>query len=319
LVAREVLRALEPAALELSLRAIQDVERERQRLHDQWRLKLERGRHEAERAERQYHSVEPENRLVARTLEARWEEALKQQRQVEEDYHRFPAKLPATLSAADRERIRELSQSVATLWHAAGTSVQDRKQIIRCLVERVVVVADRASELNEVTIVWQGGLTTQHQVARPVGSYEQLRDYRRLRERVTELHGEGLHLAAIAAKLNEEGFVPPRRRGVFTESGVGTLMRDLGLVGELFRDHLLEKDEWWIPDLARQLGVIPQKIHYWVKQGWIHARRTPSGKHLIVWADQEERRRLKRLAKHKSSWIATRYPDLVIPKERPER
>ena len=69
-------------------------------------------------------------------------------------------------------------------------------------------------------------------------------------------------------------------------------MRDLGLVGELFRDDLVEKDEWWIPDLARELGVIPQKIHYWVKQGWVHSRRTPSGKHLIVWADKDELRRI---------------------------
>ena len=107
LVAREVLRALEPAALDLSLRAIENVEQERKRLHDQWRQTLERARQEVERAERQYHAVEPENRLVARTLEARWEEALKKQRQVEEEYHRFLAKLPATLErAADRERIR---------------------------------------------------------------------------------------------------------------------------------------------------------------------------------------------------------------------
>ena len=52
------------------------------------------------------------------------------------------------------------------------------------------------------------------------------------------------------------------------------------------------EDEWWIPDLARKLGVIPQKVHYWVKQGWVHSRRTPSGKHLIVWADKDEIRRL---------------------------
>jgi len=317
LVAREVLRALEPAALELSLRAIENIEQERKRLHDQWRLKLERVRYEAERAERQYHAVEPENRLVARTLEVRWEEALKQQRQVEEDYHRFLAKLPATLGAADRERIRELSSSVPKLWQAPQTSAQDRKQIIRCLVERVIVVTDRASDQNEVTIVWQGGLTTQHQIARPVGRYEQLKDYRRLTERMGELHRAGLHLGAIADQLNDEGFVPPRRRGKFTEAGIGTLLRDLGLVGELFRDDLLEKDEWWIPDLARQLRVIPQKIHYWIQQGWIHARRTPSGKHLIVWADKQEKHRLERLAKHKNSWIAARYPDLVIPRERP--
>src|SRR4051794_1332914 len=198
LVAREVLRALEPAALELSLRAIEDVERERNRLHDQWRQTLERARQDVARAERQYQAVEPENRLVARTLEARWEEALKAQRQAEEEYDRFLWKLPATLSVADRQRVQSLSESVATLWGAPGTSTVDRKQVIRCVVERVIVVADKSTELNEVTIVWAGGVTTQHQVARPVGKYEQLKDYRLLTERVTRLHGQGLHLAQIA-------------------------------------------------------------------------------------------------------------------------
>jgi len=126
--------------------------------------------------------VEPENRLVARTLEARWEDALKKQRQAEEDYHRFLTRLPATLSGADRKRIQSLSNSVVALWHAPGTSALDRKQIVRCVVERVTVVADKATELNEVTIVWLGGGTTQHRVARPVGSYEQLKDFRRLTE-----------------------------------------------------------------------------------------------------------------------------------------
>jgi DNA invertase Pin-like site-specific DNA recombinase len=317
LVAREVLRALEPAALDLSLRAIENVEQERKRLHDQWRQALERAGQEVARAERQYQAVEPENRLVARTLEARWEDALKKQRQVEEEYHRFLAKLPASVGAADRERIKSLSGSIATLWHATATSSVDRKQIIRCVVERVILVSEKSTEDNQVTIVWQGGMTTQHEVARPVSTYTQLKDFRRLSERIGQLHREGLHLGQIAAKLNDEGFVPPRRRGVFKESTIGSLMRDLGLVGELFRDDLVAEDEWWIADLAGELGVIPQKIHYWVKQGWVHSRRTPSGKHLIVWADRDELHRLRQLATGKNSWIATRHPELVIPKSRP--
>jgi DNA invertase Pin-like site-specific DNA recombinase len=319
LVAREVLRALEPAALELSLRAIEGVERDRKRLHDQWNQARERARQDVERAERRYHAVEPENRLVARTLEARWEDALKERRQAEEDYHRFLAKLPATLSGAELRRIRSLSEGVAALWHAPGTSAQDRKQIVRCVVERVIVVADKATGCNEVTIVWHGGVTTRHQVARPVGRYEQLKDFRRLTERIRRLHQEGLHLAQVAARLNAEGFVPPRRRGAFTAATIGSSVRDLGLVGELFRDDLVGEGEWWIPDLARKLGVIAQKVHYWVKRGWIHSRRTPSGKHLIVWADKDEVRRLRQLARGKSSWIAARHPELVIPKSRPGR
>jgi DNA invertase Pin-like site-specific DNA recombinase len=319
LVASEVLRALEPAALDLSLRAIENVEQERKRLHDQWRQALERAGQEAARAERQYQAVEPENRLVARTLEARWEDALKKQRQVEEEYHRFLAKLPASIGAADRERIQSLAGSIATLWQATGTSAVDRKQIIRCVVERVILVSEKSTENNHVTIVWQGGMTTQHEVDRPVSTYTQLKDFRRLSERIGQLHREGLHLAQIAARLNGEGFVPPRRRGAFKETTIGSLMRDLGLVGELFRDDLVEADEWWIPDLARNLGVIPQKIHYWVMQGWVHSRRTPSGKHLIVWADKSELDRLRQLAIGKNSWIAARHPELVIPRSRPAR
>jgi hypothetical protein len=263
--------------------------------------------------------VEPENRLVARTLEARWEDALKQQRQVEEEHHRFLAKLPATLAVADRERIRGLSQSVARLWQAPETTPQDRKQIIRCLVDQVAITIDRATEDNEVTITWKGGITTMHQTARAVGTFQQLKDYRRLTKRIRELHGEGLHLFQIADKVNGEGFVPPRRRGRFTESGIGDLVRKMGLVGELFRSDLLRQDEWWIPDLARKLGTIAQKIHYWVQQGWINFRRTPTGKHFIVWADAEELRRLRKIATKKNSWMAARHPDLVIPKKRPVR
>jgi DNA invertase Pin-like site-specific DNA recombinase len=317
LVASEVLRALEPASLELSLRAIENVEQERRRLHDQWRQTLERARHEVERAERQYQAVEPENPLVARTLESRWEEALKSLRGVEEDYHRFLAKLPPTLCDADVEKIRSLSGNVAALWQAPSTSVADRKHIVRCLVERVVVETDKSSELNDVTIVWQGGFATRHRVGRPVGTYEQLKDIRLLTSRVAQLHREGLHLSQIAERLNAEGFVPPRRRGGFTASGLGDLMRELGLVGELFRDDLVGEDEWWIPDLARKLGVIANKIHYWVKQGWVHARRTPTGKHWIVWADRDEVQPLRQLAMCKNSWTAARYPGLIFPKDRP--
>jgi hypothetical protein len=319
LVVQELLRALEPAALELSLRAIENVEQERKRLHDQWRQKLERVQYEVNRAERQYHAVEPENRLVARTLEARWEEALKKQRELEEEHHRFLAKLPATLSATDRERVQALSRNVPSLWNAVSTTATDRKQIVRCLVERVVVTTDRVTEFADVTIVWKGGFTTEHWMARPVGSYKQLKDYQRLTDRLKELHRQGLHRGPIAEKLNAEGFVPPRRRGGFSELGVGALMRELGLVGEYFGDDLLQKHEWRIPHLARELEVIPQKIHYWVEQEWIHSRRTPSGKHLIVWADKDEIRRLKRLARVQQSWLRARHPDLIIPKRRPDR
>ena len=70
---------------------------------------------------------------------------------------------------------------------------------------------------------------------------------------------------------------------------------------------------------SSRVGVGAQKIHYWVQQGWINYRRTPSGKHFIVWADAEDLRRLKKIATKTNSWTAARHPDLVIPKKRSVR
>jgi hypothetical protein len=103
LVSQQVLAALEPAALELSLQAAEDTETERARLHRHWKQRLERARYDAERAARQYQAVEPENRLVARELESRWEQALIKQRQTEEDYARFESQQPSRLSKEEAQ------------------------------------------------------------------------------------------------------------------------------------------------------------------------------------------------------------------------
>jgi hypothetical protein len=104
LVTEEVLQVLEPAKLELCFQAVADLERERQRLDQHWQKRLERARIEAQRAARQYHAVEPEDRLVARELERRWEQALREQRDLEEQYDRFKADAPREPTAADRRR-----------------------------------------------------------------------------------------------------------------------------------------------------------------------------------------------------------------------
>ena len=97
LVASQILQAVEPAALEASLCAVADIERERGELLKQWNLRIERARYESERAARQYQACEPENRLVARELERRWETALKQQRQLEDEFENWKRSAPARL------------------------------------------------------------------------------------------------------------------------------------------------------------------------------------------------------------------------------
>lgn len=316
LVAQQVLRALEPAALDLSLQAAAQIQQERDRLHQHWRQRLARAQYESERAERQYQSVEPENSLVARTLERRWEDSLCQQRQLREEYDRFLVSTPASLSDSDAERIRAATQNMSALWNAPHTTPEDRKAIVRCLVDQVVVHVEQNSEHVDVSIRWHGGFTSQHQIVRPVGRYTQLRDYDLLIASIKTLHQEGKSVPAIVERLNQEGFVPPRRRGAFTVGALFPLMQRLGLMGELYRDDLLGLDEWWIRDLAARLEAPIPKVYYWTTQGWVHSRKTRSGKHWIVWADKDELKRLEKLKVQSNSYTAQRNPELVTPKAR---
>ena len=148
---------------------------------------------------------------MARSLEQRWEETLRAERQVRDDYDRFLREQPPQLSPEERARIAALSSDLPALWHAPGTTHQDRKEIIRHLVEKVVVHVKNDSEYVDVTIHWQGGFTSQHEVVRPVQSYEQLRDFDKLMDRIAALRHEGHTAAQIADCLNREGFSPPKR------------------------------------------------------------------------------------------------------------
>ena len=223
-----MLRAVEPAALELSLRAAERVEQDRERLHRHWRQRLERAEYEADRARRQYDAVDPENRLVARELERQWEQKLAEQQRLEEDYARFQHEQPRHLTAADRERIRALAADVPALWQAATTTMADRRAIVRQLVERVVVTRRGETEVIDVVIHWLGGSESRHEVHQGLRRYDGLGDYARLKERVTELRGDGRTGEQIAEALNQEGYRTPRG-GTFTGHRVRRLFMRFGI------------------------------------------------------------------------------------------
>ena len=229
LLGEQVLRAIEPAALELSLTVLEDAQRDRDRLRRHWDQRLERAAYEAERAGRQYHAVEPENRLVARTLEQNWEQALRQQRSVNEERDRFLREQPPNLSPEERARILALSADVGQLWSAPETTATDRKEILRLLVERVTVRVRPDSEWTEVAIAWRGGVPTEHGVSRSVSRYESLSCYPKLIDRLKELRQEGRTIAEVVARIRDEGFRTPRSGQAFTSTSVRKLLSRIGL------------------------------------------------------------------------------------------
>jgi hypothetical protein len=307
--------------LEASLAAAADIERERGNLLQHWQQRRERARYETERAARQYHACEPENRLVARELERQWEVALAQQRQLEEQFERWQRTAPVQLSAADRTAIRTLAADLPAVWHAATTTPADRQRIIRLLLERVELTVDKSSERLEVKVTWVGGHEQRQVLVRPVGSYAQHSDYPRLVARLRELSARRLPAWRIADRLNAEGFHPPKRVEQFSKKMVYRLQVQLGLPhrARMGSRAGLQANEWRVSQLARHLGVRRDTVERWQRAGWLHAYRDGDG-YWTLWADADELARLRALhALPRTLTNKERLAELRKPKHRPER
>jgi DNA invertase Pin-like site-specific DNA recombinase len=317
LVSQQALRSLEPAALELSMKALEDVEKERARLDKNWQQSLQRARYEIDLAERRYRAVDPENRLVAATLEKSWNEALQKERHVQEDYDRFLRESPPRLTDQERATIQALANDIPALWHAPATTYVERKQILRCLIDRVVVQVRCDSEHVEATIHWKGSYESHHAFIRPVKTYAQLRDFESLMTRIIELRDAGRTAEEIANALNQEGFRPPKQPGSFNKPMIYELLKRRGLIGnERSHNELRGDNEWWLTELARELQMSCDKLRDWSKRGWVHCRKTPLQGYRILWADADEVKRLKTLLAESRRGIQGYTKELTTPKAR---
>lgn len=321
LIEELIFQAIQPAVLELSLKAGEAEERDRQRLHEQWQQKLKRARYETELAQRRYESVDPENRLVASTLERAWEEGLKNQVQLETDYGRFQHEQPRQLSAEDRQRIQTLTENLPHLWHAETTTGADRRAVVRELIERVVLSRFKGGSEVRVEVHWWGGIISHHEVRHRLHRASDLSNYKDLCDRVRELRGQGKTGDEIADVLNEDGF-HPARGDAFTGHQVRRLMVQLALSPTsrgVNPTTSLGKGERWLPDFAREIKEPVIVVHRWRWSGWVHTRQLPGEKsRWVVWADADEIARLKQLRACELAHPRRKPPEeLTTPKARP--
>jgi DNA invertase Pin-like site-specific DNA recombinase len=321
-IVSQLMVVLEPASLELSLEAEQALRAERDRLKQHWQQRLERARYEAERAARQYHAVEPDNRLVGRELERQWETALRHEQLEQEAYARFCRDQPADLTSREREAIRRLAHDLPSLWTSSQTTAQDRQEIVRLLIDEITIEIEGDSEWVALTLRWAGGVQSQHRMTRPVARYEQLSTYPQLVARIQALQRVHTSFERIAEQLNLEGFYPPRRTDRFNGIMVSRLLKqmepsDSGAQATLAPD-LLEPNEYWLSDLARQLKMPCVTLHKWQKAGWVHSRKVvEGGGRVALWVDVDERERLMQLRHYQRQWPHNRYPAvLTTPKTR---
>ena len=280
-VERLLLQALAPDRLAVALAALGQIEHEAAALGRQWQLRVERARYEAERARRQYHAVEPENRLVARTLERQWEEKLRAAEELEQSRQRWAVQHEQAIGESDRAAILALGEDLPAVWHAPSTTACDRKRLLQLVIERVVVDGKKESGRLWGRIDWHTGATTELWLTRRVQRYAQHGRLGALQQRVQALNGMGKMDGEIAAALNAEGFMSARGRP-FSGNLVWLMRQQWNLPSVKENGNENNPLRWAdgtysIAGAASAIGVTTGTVHKWLRCGRITGRQSQKG------------------------------------------
>lgn len=277
-VAQLFLAALAPDKLEIALASLGQLEQERASRHRQGQLRLERARYEAQRAERQYQAVEPENRLVARNLERTWEEKLRAWEVVEQQVHQAQqVEGPLVVSAAEQALILALGTDLPKVWYATTTTNAERKELVRLVIKEVVVDQNRRVGQIWFRVNWQTGASSEHWLVRRVQSYATHAFLAQLQARVQELVVAQKGDNEIAEVLNLEGFVTARGLP-FRARLVWKLRQDWGIASVREREFDSTTQRWsdgsyTLLGIAQEFGVSTSTAKRWLLKGWLEGQQ----------------------------------------------
>jgi excisionase family DNA binding protein len=290
-VLEEVFAVLEPAALAATAQALSDAERSHAATVRTFELTAERARYEADRARRQYDAVEPENRLVARTLERVLEAKLAAQRQAERDLLAGRARRPVRLTEEEQAWLSRAGADVRAVFTAPSTTFRERKQLLLAILAEVVVTVDPATRTAGLRIIWQGGASTE--LTMPLtktGGHFRATDedtvdlVRRLAE-----HYDDTTIALILSRQQ-------RRTGTgltFTKSRVQSLRVSRGIPSHWPPDTVpTDGDDAVVVTVAeaeRLLGVGKVTIYRWLRDGFITGEQLTAGAPWRIRIDQAVR------------------------------
>ena len=269
------LKALTPAALEATELAAQQLEAGHDAALVQWRLAVERARYEAERAERQYRAVEPENRLVARGLETEWEKRLRELALAETELERREQQRPRTLNQEEKKKIRFLGSDLDKVWTAPTTTDRDRKELLRALLEEVIVAVNQPERRAHLTLRWRGSALTEIDLSLP---RMKPRGLHTDEDTISLLRRLSVHYPddVSAGILNRQG----RRTANgerFTANQVGSLRRYRNIPRYEPPAEPPTGDLVTLKDAAQSLGLAASTLHRWINDGFIAGEQITPG------------------------------------------
>ncbi|MGA2928614.1 MAG: recombinase family protein [Solirubrobacteraceae bacterium] len=274
-VLEEVFRVLEPAAVAATAKALAGQETSQATRLRAFELAVERARYEADRARRQYDACEPENRLVARTLEANWEKALREAENAEAELAAQRARRTSPLTNEELERLQRAGADLRAIFQAPTTSQRDRKLLLRALIHQIVVTVEQAAGTIDATITWQGGATT---ALAPLALHRRGQTYRESTPEQTvalvrrlAAHYDDQTIATVLARQHHRtatGLRPTKRRIA--------QLRDAHGIPPFVPDEATASAEGQLVGVrqaAAQLDVTPATVYRWLRDGYITGER----------------------------------------------
>ena len=289
-VADAFLQAITPATIEATRLSVEQLQANHDAALSQWRLEVERARYEAERAERRYRTVEPENRLVARGLEGEWENRLRDLATAELELRRREQQRPSAIRPEQLHAIKNLSSDIRKVWEAPTTTDRDRKELLRTLLQEVILNLKRAEGRAHLTLRWRGGAFTTLDVPvprfRPMGPRTD-EDTISLLWRLAALYPDEV----IAGILNRQG----RKTATgerFTANQVGSLRRYRGIPRFQLPVTPPDGELVTIRKAAQILGMNTSSIHRWLADGFIAGEQITPGAPWQIRITEELRSRI---------------------------
>jgi DNA invertase Pin-like site-specific DNA recombinase len=265
------LETMVPSEIDLSLAVEREVSSQSGSLEAQWQARLERARYEARRAERRYKAVDPDNRVVARTLEREWEARLAELDEVERLLAEARRAHHVELTAADRDLLRGLARDLPALWRAPTTPASDRKSMLRLVIEAISVSPiDVPRRGTHIKVQWKSGAVDERIIDRPASRAPRAN----VIERMRELLAGGADDAAIAERLNAEALLGSRLQP-WTPGNVAKARRKACLPSPprpkrtVLPDRHPETGYYSIPGAARRFGVTVNIVKHWVERGLV--------------------------------------------------
>ena len=228
---------------------------------------------------------------------------------LQQDYDKHLREQPAALTKSEQLSIQSLASDIPRLWDTESTTGEQRQQIVRLLVECVIVTVQGNTEKVHVCIHWKGGCQSEANFNRPVGKLEQLSYYKELMERVADLYNNGNSLTVIANLLNQEKWQPPKQRCPFNAGIVRTILLRKGLVSKkkTRSDNVLRKpNELTFRELSETTQIPGPTLYKWMRNGKLTARKDTTVSHNGVWLITADKNEIKRLLEYRDrpkQWI----------------